>query len=82
MSPGAGIEQVGGDHGVKHNAFDLNAVSGQDDEVIFDVLAHFSDVRIFKQWLENTKEIFFFGHLYPACVGVSHRNVKTGIFHI
>ena len=82
VAPGAGIEQVGGNHGVEHNAFDLDAVPGQNNEVIFDVLAHFSDVRIFKQRLENTKDIFFLRHRYPARVGVGHRDVESGIIHV
>ena len=47
------VQQVGGDHGVKYDAVQLNPVAGQNDPIVFYVLTHLFDGRILQYRLER-----------------------------
>ncbi len=47
-----GIQQVGGHHGIKYDAVQLNAMTVQDDPVIFYVLADLFNCRILQYRFE------------------------------
>ena len=63
VAPVGGVEQVGGNHGIKDHALHGNATPGKHNVIVFDVLPHFGYGCVFQDGFDKVQDCLAIGLL-------------------